>query len=270
MTDLGGRPIVLLARGGSGSRLLSQAAQDLGVHLGRAVNVSGDSIDMALPIYQAVIGKLGYRSRYRPERTVERLRHAARPLSQGAEDGIWGFKLPEAMYIVPEIDAAFPDARLVHLIRDPRRTCLRRTHLTARISNRIGRVTVPAAYGYCGRDPLSIEEDSPAMHMALTTIHQLEQVTDYGRSLPEGRYLEVRFEDLIAQPKATRGVLARWLGLREQGGMLEECVDPGRAEKPDSPYDDETAGRVTSLLDPLRRKLGYGSLGSPPHPGAVP
>ena len=36
-----------------------------------------------------------------------------------ADDAEWGFKLPEAMLIMPELLAAFPAARLVHLVRHP-------------------------------------------------------------------------------------------------------------------------------------------------------
>jgi hypothetical protein len=156
-------PIVLLARGGSGSRLLSLLALDAGVFLGNELNISGDSLEMVPAIYQGVVDKYGGNPMGASEQIASRLRvAAAEMLAKRESDGPWGFKLPEALLLLPEIQLAFPDAHYIHMMRDPVSTCLRRTHMTARLDNHIGQVTLPLAYDWVGRPRGMIRQDSPA------------------------------------------------------------------------------------------------------------
>ena len=48
-------PVVLLGRGGSGTRVLSQIAQQMGIFLGNDINVSGDSVEWVGPIYDLAV-----------------------------------------------------------------------------------------------------------------------------------------------------------------------------------------------------------------------
>jgi hypothetical protein len=243
------RPIVLLARGGSGSRLLSILARDLGVFLGAHTNPSGDCMDLVMPLYKGIIRKYRCRAPWQRQRIVPELRAAAARMigPEASAAGPWGFKLPESLLLLPEILEAFPAARFIHLRREPEETCLRRTHMTARLDNEIGRIAVPLAYDHFGRARESIPTDSPAEHMAWTTLHQLEMVRIYTERL-EDRYLEIRFEDLLHDPAETRGKVARWLGFPVIGQDLEKAVDPQRASNPRVIYPAEVAHRVRSIL----------------------
>lgn len=51
------QPVVLLARGGSGSRLLSWLAADAGVFLGNEINISCDALELVQPLYKGVLTK---------------------------------------------------------------------------------------------------------------------------------------------------------------------------------------------------------------------
>jgi hypothetical protein len=252
------QPVVLLARGGSGSRLLSTLASDCGIFVGTDLNVSGDCLEMVPAIYQGVLEK--YRSRVMRERRkiVPRLRRlAAAMLRRAGHASLWGFKLPESMLLLPEIDEAFPRARYVHLLRDPLTTCLRRTHQTARLDNAIGRTAIRAAYRHCGLDPRAALDDDPLVRMAVTTRHQIETVLSHARSALAGRCFELRFEHLLAAPGEARASVAAWLGVEASGRTLEPTVDTGRAARPTATYTAEVAANVSRRLAPLRAALGY-------------
>jgi len=271
-------PVVLLARGGSGSRLLSLLATDSDLFIGNEVNDSGDCLEMRMAIYQGVLAKFSCKAAWQKELTAPRLRFTAAAMLQTATRATtWGFKLSESMLLTPEIDRAFPRARYVHLIRDPLTTCLRRTHMTARLDNHIGRVALPVAYRYCGLEPAQILQDSPALHMAYTTRQQVETVRLYCRSFLKRRYLELRFEDMLRRPREILKVFSQWLngtgraynvlnflqeffGWRkspELGHKLEDSVDITRAAHPRVTYPAQVVKQVEQVLAPLRKELGY-------------
>ena len=276
-------PIILLARGGSGSRLLSWLALDAGVFLGNGLGGTGDSMEMVQDLYMGVLNKYQRRASWQKERIVPRIRLSAARMLERAENRkeqflpkirqatarilrrtepaslLWGFKLPEAMLLLPELHQAFSNARYLHLIRDPLTTCLRRTHMTARFDNAIGRIAIREAYRYCGRDLTHSLDDSPELRMAYTTIHQVETVRDYARSHLGDRYLEIRFEDALKDPRRIIESVSRSLGTNARGDKLEREIDPERATRPAPQYrcspDREEA--VARALAPLRRDLGY-------------
>ncbi len=256
------QPIVLLARGGSGSRLLSWLAEDAGIDLGNDINASGDAMEMVQAIYMGALNRYQHRASWQQQRIAPRIRlAAARMLERTAStDAPWGFKLPESMLLLPEILQAFGKARCLHLVRDPLTTCLRRTHMTARFDNAIGRVAIRAAYRYCGRDLEESLKDSPALRMAYTTIHQVKTARDFARAHLGGRFLEIRFEDLLQRPREMVMEVARWLGTRPRdSSKLEREVNPDRAARPAAEYrySPEVEETVTEILAPLRRELGY-------------
>ncbi len=255
------RPTVLLSRGGSGSRLLSVAAQDCGLHLGAHVNVSGDSMDMVMAVYQGVIRKYQCLAGWQRDLVAGHLRFAGHQLMAAAPDGSdWGFKLPEAMLLLDEIDDAFPAARYLHLVRDPLAVCLRRTHMTARLDNQIGRLALTAAYRHAGLEPVACLDDPPAVHMAYTTRHQVEAALARGRRLPADRYLEVRFEDLVVDRPAAHDAISRWLDRPVTGELLERSVDEDRAATRADSYPPSLVRRVEEILAPLRADLGYAAV----------
>lgn len=256
--DLLNRPIVLLARGGSGSRLLSTLVADAGVFLGSDINVSGDAMEMVQAIYKGVLNKFQRRAQFQKDGIVPEIRESAtRMLQKGQPQGLWGFKLPESILLLPELDAAFSDARYIHLLRDPLATCLRRTHMTARFDNPIGRVAIPLAYRHCGIEPEQSLSDSPALNMAYTTIQQIATTRAYARDHLNGRYLEVRFEDLLNTPSAMITTVTRWLGTAAVDNTLESVIETDRAAQPHHQYLTEVEEEVKLILAPLRKELGY-------------
>jgi hypothetical protein len=253
------KPVILLARGGGGSRLLSTLGQDIGVFLGNVLNGAGDCLEMVLPIYQGIIEKYHCRANWQKQQIVPRLRAAAANmlLKKRRTTGLWGFKLPESVLLLPEIRAAFPQAQFLHMVRDPVAVCLRRTHMTARLDNSIGRISLPLAYDFIGRPREMILEDSPAMHMAYTTIHQLKLVGGQLADISPDRQMQIRFEDIIETPTDCVERASSWLGLARKKYTLEGVVDPQRIQNPKVIYPPDVAEKVENVLCSLRTDYGY-------------
>ncbi len=272
--DLGGRriedrprvqaldkPVVLLGRGGSGTRLLSAIADELGVFIGSERNPSGDSMEMVPAIYRTLFRTMQVYDDVAGRSPEDLVAAAGNMLELAAPSGLWGFKVPESMLVVESIIKAFPNARVLHLIRDPLATCLRRPHMTARVDNEIGRACLRSAYRSAGIDMAEAVADPPCVRMAITTNHQIGKVLalcDSGRL--DGRYLDLLFEDLVNKPAWAVARVARWLGASvERPGVVEALVDRHRSATPAIDISAPEVQRVRQIVSPLRVRLGYGA-----------
>jgi Sulfotransferase family len=252
-------PIVLLGRGGGGTRLLSALADELGVFIGNERNEPGDSLEMVPAVYRALL-RNEHEGDGARARSAQELAVAANQMLDGQAAGApWGFKVPEAMLLTEPLMEAFPQARFVHLVRDPPNTCLRRTHMTARPDNEVGRACLRSAYRHAGLDARQAISDHPCVRMAYTTVHQVGGVLglrDAGGL--DGRYLEVRFEDLVDHPTRLVAYLADWLAARvEWPGVLASVVSSQRAGAVATDVPAADVERVHQIVRPLRIRLGY-------------
>ena len=256
-------PLVLLGRGGSGTRLLAQVFLDAGVFLGNKLNYSNDSMEWVDTVYGAVSTKLA-RTGDPEDLSVPEIRQALcdtackvfdRSNIENFASVIWGWKLPESMILVPEVLEAFPQAKIVQIVRHPVTSSLRRTHKTSRNDDEVGRYVLRVA-----RDRVSVPEthnlDEDALNNALSWYLQVGSVTQICRKhLPADRYLEIRYEDMFNDWAGVLARLAAFTGL-----PAERFVQPPL---------DETRRRSFSLPDPrieevwnmtkdVAEVLGYG------------
>src|SRR5271156_3751901 len=120
------RPVIVFCKSHSGSRLLVDLLEAVGIFMGANQNKSGDSWDL-LPIIRYLV------TRYYPDysgvlRGEDELledmievalgRHLA---GYDPRDGRrWGWKLCETTFALPVVEWLFPEAGYVHLIRDGR------------------------------------------------------------------------------------------------------------------------------------------------------
>lgn len=207
-------PLLLATgRGGSGTRLLSDLLLELGVDLGERLNPMGDSIQWADLVYEISLGQLEEHPRALRGDWATLLRQRADALGSG-QRGIWGFKLPELMLMLEVALEAWPKTKIVHLVRHPLDVCLRRTHMTSRLNNPIGRATLDAAYQHLALQT-SPEEDESWWHNAVSWRFQLELMQSAKQIFP-GRIIELRFEDLCAQPYLCMDRLHAQFGLKSQ------------------------------------------------------
>lgn len=204
-------------------------AQELGVFLGNQLNASGDSEEWVDVVYELATCRLLAES-VNPRHSNARINKRARSILQkrhGIEEGLWGWKLPETMLILPEVLDAFPEARFVHLVRNPLDVCLRRTHVTSRWSNPVGRALLDRAAVDLG---LELREGVTPDHIANAASweFQLSTVLPQLRSLDPARNLEVRYEDLLDRPQETVDRIAGFLGVDVVITSLESSINPRR------------------------------------------
>jgi hypothetical protein len=220
-------PLVLTGRGGSGTRLFSIVLQNLGVFLGNHLNHSEDSVEWADIIYRLAIDKLRPEGPSIPDAHEMLVAKASAILLDADLQGRsrWGWKLPETMLILPEIAAAFERCSIIHVVRHPLDTCLRRSHMTSRPNNPIGDAVLAAAYARLGwnGDPANAPEH---LRNAASWLYQVGEAQAFFRGFPVQRGLTVRYESLCDEPEATSALIARFIGV--QGRKIALEVDEAR------------------------------------------
>ncbi len=219
------QPIVLIGRGGSGTRLISQIVRDAGVFMGNNVNATGDSVEWVPTIYELLVDKLSSGTDLSDVfnvQSVEKLQDCGRAILKRAElNGIdasasWGWKLPETMLLLPEVARAFKDARIIHLVRHPVTCALRRSHMTSRRNNKVGNAVLNTAHSMYPRDPKTIV-DIATWDNAVSWQLQVEAVSTVSkRDFSPERVLNLRYEDLSDDWPLVRRQLSAFLCLPQK------------------------------------------------------
>ena len=111
----------------------------------------------------------------------------------------WGDKTPIYVLSIPAIAGLFPDAKFVHLIRDGR----------------------DVALSYLGMPMF----EGGIWHAAWRWRDWVTAGVRSGRSLAPERYIEVRYEELVAQPETELRGLCTFLGLEFDERMLSFYLD---------------------------------------------
>jgi sulfotransferase family protein len=255
------QPVILLGRGGSGTRILSQFGVANGVFIGNEVSASGDSLEWVDTIYGLAIecATLGVTAGSpRDALWRDRLRRqAALVLARAnrAPDDLWGWKLPETMLALPLVLRAFARARIIHLVRHPLTSALRRTHMTSRLDNPIGRAVLPAAYRASGLDPAQIVRDDEYVHNAVTWNFQLRNVLDAIDEAGAGRrVLQIHYEDCCADPAAAQKRVGRFLGTQALG-VSAPVIDRARTHA--DRFADDRIDRIWSICGATASRIGY-------------
>lgn len=252
-------PVILLGRGGSGTRLLTALARPLGVHLGALVEATGDSKDWVDVLYGLALEELtGELVPYSPRDLYwrDRLREVgAGVLAQEdcGPDARWGWKLPETMLVLAPVLRAFPQARIVHLVRHPVTSSLRRTHLTSRTDTDVGRAALAMAYRAHGLPADQIERDEPYLHNALSWNFQLRSVLAV---LDTARppVLTLRYEEVCTQPETAQREVAAFL---ETDSPAAQPLQTDRARMNGAAACDTRAERVWSICRETAELLDY-------------
>jgi len=126
----------------------------------------------------------------------------------------WGDKTPMYMQYLGLLRRLFPTARFVHLIRDGRDVA------TSFLSMPEGIVTRTWAH------PRS------AAGFACQWRTEVEDARRLGERVGPGRYLEIRYEALVAEPEETLGLVCGFAGLEREASMLGYERDPSVSEMP--------------------------------------
>ncbi|MFK8013274.1 MAG: sulfotransferase [Marinicellaceae bacterium] len=252
-------PVIATGRGGSGTRLLSKLLQNMGIFLGNKMGRMEDSLE-----WVNILARISTeRSMDEGKKEISHLRTA---LQETAADILtsanldqnkrWGWKLPETMLAVPELFDAFPDAKLIHLVRHPVNSSLRRTHVTSRADNLVGKSVLRAAYQSLNWKKYRINSDPDYLRNAATWLYQVGMVTRYAReNLNPSNYMELHFEELCLSPIKTFSKIAKFLGANVDGLKPNLEIEPNRMRS--WQYPDPRADEVWDICANLATTLGY-------------
>ena len=115
----------------------------------------------------------------------------------------WGDKTPMYMRHLRLLDALFPDAQYVHLIRDGRDAALSFVEMPEGTFTRTwAHPTTPAQFACLWRK-------------------EVEGARALGREVGSERYLEVRYEAVVADPTAAIAAICAWTEIPFEESMLE-------------------------------------------------
>jgi hypothetical protein len=128
----------------------------------------------------------------------------------------FGDKTPSYMQELDLLERAFPGARYVHLIRDGRDAALSFVGLTRKPTFNLAR---PRGIG----------------GFAVQWRREVEAARRFGRERLSGRYCELRYEDLVADPEAELRAIGDVLELQLDPAMLAYHEDPEAGTLRDHP-----------------------------------
>jgi hypothetical protein len=266
-----GPPIIVFNKSHSGSRLLAKLLLGHGVFLGGERNGSEDAfgildlvrplVERHYPTYAGLWREDDAEMAHLAEKVFER---HLRGIPPGAR---WGWKLCETLYILPVLWRIFPDARFVHLIRDGRDVAFsdhvapaepfwRKVYFdTDRIERWNGRKLNQRAYRRASH-----------IYNARHWVNSVTVARHYG-AMTGGNYIEVRYEDLVLQPRQTAGKLLSDLGVTLDGAFMDRFV-AAIDTRPVGKHEREprrARSEAEAVLRPTLEAFGFGLREGPPY-----
>ena len=260
LSDLGS-PIIVFGASHSGSRLLAQMLGRLGVFMGSHLNDSEDSIDVFdLVRYLVEAHAPDYSNLFcngDPTLQGRALVAFGAHLADRPEGQRWGWKLPETSHAMPVMARLFPEARCIHLVRDgrdvafspflaPKAPFWRKIYFNdASIYRWRGHAMTQRAY-----------RDHGHLFNAARWVNSVTLGRAHGAMLGE-RYLEVRYEALVANPAAEMARLAAFLGTQapdmatDMPEVRSQSVGKWR-ERPAGQLDE-----IRAIMEPTLGAFGY-------------
>jgi hypothetical protein len=132
-----------------------------------------------------------------------------------------GDKCPGYVCAIPTLHALWPEAKFVHVIRDGRDVAF--SAVASKKAHKLFR-----GFATWRSDPWTTA--------ALWWEHSVQLGREAGRALPHGRYGELYYEELVADPEGESRGLCAFLGLRFESAMLRFHKERTRLE-PGPPID---------------------------------
>lgn len=165
---------------------------------------------------------------------------------------IMGEKTPAHLAWAETLLAWYPDARIVHMVRDPRAVFVSEVRRRAE-----GTDTVP--YRWLVRVPPLLRA-----FVLLQVTWAWAIAVDRHRALAArhpDRYRAVRFEDLVRDPEETIGSVCAFLGVEPEPAMLDRTVTSKGAMQGMTGFDAGAADRWRSSIGVLPRRVLEMALG---------
>ena len=256
-----GPPVIVFNASHSGSRLLARLLKRLGVFMGSHLNESQDSLDLFelvryiveqhAPDFSGLFSQGDLGLPFRAQAAVE-AHLADRPPGQR-----WGWKLPETGHVLPVMSRLFPEARCIHLVRDgrdvafspflaPKAAFWRKIYFNDdRIGSWRGLAMSQRAYRAHGH-----------VFNAARWVNSVTLGRAHGAMLGE-RYLEIRYEALVADPAGELARMAEFVGVDPLpfglawADVRTQSVGKWRRQSP------REVEEVRAVLEPTLAAFGY-------------
>jgi hypothetical protein len=254
-----GPPVIAFNASHSGSRLLALMLGRLGVFMGSNLNDSEDSLDLFdlvrylvethAPDYSRLFAEGDPTLTARVETAIES------HLANRAPGQPWGWKLCETGHALPVISRLFPSARCIHLLRDgrdvafspfvaPKARFWRKIYFNDdQIDSWRGLRMTQRAYRAHGH-----------VFNAARWVNSVTLGRTYGSMLGE-RYLEMRYEQLVADPEGELARLAEFLGMTpasfDAGEVRAQSIGKWRRQRP------REIAEAMAVLEPTLSAFGY-------------
>jgi len=212
------KPVLVMGRGKSGTRLVSWAISNLGVALGTAENLPAGDINHRP--FRQVVKKLAQRNL--GTNSLKGIHQGDLAWFQGAVFRVWrmlaqqgelalgwGWKWPETYLITPYVFKTFPNARFIHVLRDGRDVAFK-NHLTDDSNRSLGKALL-TRLGALGLPRY--------LQSAFSWQFQVERYMKFSRHIPVEQRFELKYEELCGDPVGTMERIAAFLGVP----MTEAC-----------------------------------------------
>jgi hypothetical protein len=150
----------------------------------------------------------------------------------------WGDKTPDYVRYLPLLSRIFATAQFVHVIRD-------------------GRDATLSARKKWGRGRWYMDD----YYLLRNWARNVERGRAAGQALPPGRYLEIRYEDLVREPESTLRVLCDFLGEPFHAAMLDhsalarEQIGPQGHIEVREPISTASVGRWRTGMSPFWKRV---------------
>lgn len=234
------RPIIVIGMHRSGTSLLARQLEDLGVAMGKwqgektseamffrhrnqllfsLARARWDNPDVFLralenPRWRHAFGRVAacdlgtvYTLNFLPPTALGRFGPAPKQL--------WGFKDPRTTLTLPVWCDIFPDAKIINIVRD-------------------GNAVASSLYR---RGKKQLQDGSPTSLVSLDTSMGLSLWAEYVltarrhcASLPQDRYLEIRYENLLSEPEDELLGIAEFIGVKADANQIDKAAS--RIERP--------------------------------------
>ena len=203
-----------------------------------------------MPSYRAWLDANGQTEGYRFERRfLQHLQHQRRAESAGAAPftpGRWVLKCPDHVFALAELRAAFPDARIVFVHRDPIKVLLSVAKLTEVLRRPFTRSI----------DPMEIGRGESARWQLGARL--MMQATTDGPAAdgPGGRICHLHHAELVADPLGAVRQVYGHFGLRFDP-IAEAAVASAASRQPNGGYAHDAYRFADYGLDPAREREAF-------------
>ncbi len=242
-----------MSRGHSGTRILGWELDKLGIKMGTtSENPAADSQFLKMT---NTIKKIAQRHLHEPANAIPSpadLRLFQKRMVQylewlGDTSSPWGWKFPETYLIGNYVEATFPNALYIHMVRDGRDIAFK-THSTDR-PKKLGKTLLKHINAF----------DRPQhIRSALSWEFQIKRFEEFEEA-SNVKIHALSFEDLCQKPIETAEKLCEYIGFemtQDCRDWIENNINPNKVSQYKS-QDPEEIAKVESLIAPTLRKLGY-------------